>query len=83
MPGVPAGAESFAPARRLGMLQDGTAVIVAARDGRIEATELRWGGTFGPLRTLSTPATSRSSPPPAGGCAVAYLVEGPADQGAG
>ena len=81
VPGVPAGAESFAPARRLGMLQDGTAVIVAARDGRIEATELRWGGTFGPLRTLSTPGDQPLVATAGRRLAVAYLVEGPADQG--
>ena len=51
--GVPIGAESFEPARRLGMLQDGTAVVLTSGEAGISASELRWGGTFGPLRTLS------------------------------
>ena len=65
--GVPAGSESFAPARRLGMLQDGTAVMLTGRESGISASELRWGGTFGPLRTLSGSGTARSSPPPGAG----------------
>lgn len=81
VPGVPAGAESFAPARRLGMLQDGTAVVLTARDGEIVATEMRWGGVFGPLRTLDQRGDQPLVATAGRRLAVAYLVDGGADQG--
>jgi hypothetical protein len=81
VPGVPAGAESFAPSRRLGMLHDGTSVVVTARDRTIVATELRWGRTFGPLRTLDQPGDQPIVATAGRRLAVAYVVEGPADEG--
>jgi hypothetical protein len=77
VPGVPAGAESFAPARRLGMLQDGTSVVVAARDHEIVATEMRWGGTFGPLRTLAGPGEEPLVATAGRRLAVAYAADRP------
>lgn len=79
--GVAAGAESFAPARRLGMLQDGTAVVVASRDGEIVASELRWGGAFGPLRTLAPRGDQPLVATAGRRLAVVYTVDGGPDQG--
>ena len=81
VPGVPAGEESFAPGRRLGMLQDGTSVVVTARDGQIMATEMRWAGTFGPLRTLARPGEQPLVATAARRLVVAYTVQGQTDEG--
>ena len=81
VPGLPAGAESFAPARRLGMLQDGTAVLVLARDGGIGATELRWGGAFGAVRPLARVGDQPLVATAGRRLAVAYTVDGGRDEG--
>jgi hypothetical protein len=79
--GVPAGAESFAPARRLGMLQDGTAVVVATRDREVVASELRWGSPFGPLTTLDHPGDQPLVATAGRRLAVVYTVDGGPDEG--
>jgi hypothetical protein len=78
---VPAGAESFAPARRLGMLQDGTAVVVVARAGGIAATQLRWGGTFGPLVPLARSGDAPLVATAGRRLATVYTVDGGPDEG--
>lgn len=79
--GVPAGAESFAPARRLGMLQDGTAVVLTSGDAGISASELRWGGSFGPLRTLSRVGDAPLVATAGRRLAGVYTVDGGPDEG--